>query len=214
MTIRTIYFLLAYSWSVGICAQDLPAATFDLPAFHNTDNNACDARTTKTQLSPDSRELSMIFPGCFLELGQNVAEKSRASCKFDLVFSKKLEKLETVRIDIRGSELKDTAVQLRYMISLGGQTHNFEYEKGRIIQSNDPAHSDFIRSFELTDIPAGARKIRLSFEGKGKSDHKASSSYIAIDTLDACIVDPGDEDQLECGDAAKRAKQNKCLKPE
>lgn len=119
------------------------------------------------------------------------------------MFSKKLEKPETIRVDIRGSELKDASSRIKYAFVLGRQTHNFEYVKGRIIEGDDPTQSTFIRRFELSGIPKGARKIRIEFEGKVESKNKGSNGYVVIDSLDACIADPQIEAPDGCGGTAK-----------
>jgi hypothetical protein len=87
---------------------------------------------------------------------------------------------------------------------------------GRIIEGDDPAHSEFLRRFELAGVPKGARKVRISFEGKAQSNNKESYSYVAIDTLDACIADPQDKEQAGCGGTAKAMRkpaQNNCKTP-
>lgn len=217
MNIKISSSLLGFLLSTGILAQDLPA-TFAPPIFLSDPNSACDAETTRAGLSPDKRELSVLFPRCFLEVGQSGVTKSAASCKFDLVFVEKLSKPETVRIDVRGSELKDAPVRVKYSISLGDQTHNFEYEKGRVISGSDPSQADFVRRFELSNIPAGTKKIHISFQGKAKSYEKQSLGLAHIDSLDACLADPQDNDQLGCGGTAKaqlqQVRKNNCLNPD
>lgn len=202
MNNKIIGSLVGFLASTGISAQNLQA-TFAPPIFLTVANNACDVQTTRAALSPDKRELSILFPGCFLEVGQSGPEKSAADCKFDLIFAEKLSQPETVRIDVRGFELKDALVRMKYEISLGDQTHNFDYDKGRIISGNDPDQSDFIRRFELSNIPAGTKKIRVSFQGKAKSYDEQSLGLVHIDSLDACLVDPQDDNQLGCGGTAK-----------
>lgn len=136
MNNKIIGSLVEFLASTGIFAKNL--ATFAPPIFLTVANNACDVQTTRAVLSPDKRALSILFPGCFLEVGQSGPEKSAADCKLDLIFTEKLGLPETVRIDVRGAELKDAPIRMKYEILLGDQTHNFDYDKGRIISGNDP----------------------------------------------------------------------------
>lgn len=199
MTLTQFCFGFVCLWSAVVYAQDSSTATFNPPIFHDRDNNACNANETVAQVSPDKDAVSIIFPGRFLELGQEGAKRSRAKCAFDLVFSEKLAKPATIRIDVRGSELKDATARIKYALVLGRQTHNFEYVKGRIIGGDDPAHSAFIRRFELSRIPKAAKKVRVEFEGKAESKNKGSYGYVVIDSIDACIADPQNQAPEGCG---------------
>lgn len=203
MTLKELCFGFACLCSSAVYAQNPSIATFGTPSFRHSDNNACGATETAAQVSPSKRELSIIFSGRFLDVGKEGAKQSRARCAFDLVFSEKLKKPETIRIDVRGSELKNAAVRIKYEIVLGQQTHNFEYVKGRIIEGDDPAQSTFIRRFELADIPKGTRKVSIAFKGKAESSNKGSYGYAVIDSLDVCIADPQNEAPDGCGGTAK-----------
>jgi hypothetical protein len=196
---KIIFFLLGLLWSVGVCAQDLPVANFASPVFHHSENNVC-AHATGVSLDLEKRSVTISFPEQFLMIGQS-GVRHRANCVVDLVFSHKLTKPETIWIDIRGAEAKEGPIRLKYVISLGDQDHHFVYEKGRIIESKDASQSDFLRRFELTDIPRGTKKIRISFHGTIKNYDKKSIGFLQLDSLDACFVDPADKSPTRCGGA-------------
>ena len=81
------------------------------------------------------------------------------------------------------------------------------------VRAGFPAQSDFVRRFELSNIPAGTKKIRVSFQGKVKSYDEQSLGLVHIDSLDACLVDPQVDNRFGCGGTAK-PQQNGRINPD
>jgi hypothetical protein len=183
---KTVSFLLWVLVASYAHSQKLPIAAFAHPVFGSGKGNSCSAKTASYTLAPDARAISVLRSDRFLDVGQGKEKKARADCKFDLVFTRPLTNPESVHVDLRGGEFKDTKVRLYYTFSIGKQKHSFEYSEGRILEGADVS---FARRFELADLPAGTKKIRVHLKGHAETKAANSVGWVAIDSLDACLVD-------------------------
>jgi len=193
------FTLLAVSGAV-VAEDGVEDPTFAVPVVAGG-QSACGSRPVTVHRTRANTVLSILRdPGAghgkeFLEVGPGSRKKDSASCIIDVRFERPLAEASTLGVDFSGTEQKSPGATASLTITLDAQRHVFDYAKGRML---DASAGKVVKRFQMLDLPAGTRHVRIAIAGKAAGTAHEDSVVIGFDTLDLCFVS-GEEQPEFCG---------------
>jgi hypothetical protein len=131
----------------------------------------------------------------FVEVSGKSRKKDTASCVIDVRFEKPLEESRTMGVDFTGVEHKTPGATASLTVTLGSQRHVFDYPKGRVL---DASLGKVLKRFQMIDLPAGTKRVRISIAGKASRTAYGDSAAIGFEALDLCFISPEEQPEF-CG---------------
>jgi hypothetical protein len=190
-------------WAISgaVFAEDgIDDPTFAMPIFTGGES-VCGSQPVAVYRTRANTVLSIARTGKgepgkeFLEVGPRSRQKDSANCVIDVRFERPLAEVSTLGIDFSGVEQKSPGATASLTIELGAQRHVFDYPRGRML---DATVGKVTKRFQMVDLPAGTRRVRISISGKAARAGHADSALIGFDALDLCFVS-GEEQPEFCG---------------